>query len=127
PLIQKLGIKPGCRVAFIRPPTDFAGTLGPLPETVRLVRGPGTSLDVVVLFSTIQADLKRRFAPAAERLAAAGALWIAWPKKASGVRTDLQENAVRGIGLEAGLVDVKVCAIDAVWSGLKFVRRLRDR
>ena len=127
PLIQKLGIKPGHRLAFVRAPEDFAATLGPLPATARLLHGPATALDVIVLFSTTQRDLETRFAALTKRLEPAGALWIAWPKKASGVRTDLHGNVVRDIGLAGGLVDVKVCAIDAVWSGLKFVRRLRDR
>ena len=79
------------------------------------------------LFSTKLADLDKRFDKLADALSDAGGLWIAWPKKASKRPTDLTEDVVRRIGLDAGLVDVKVCAIDEVWSGLKFVRRLRDR
>ena len=83
--------------------------------------------DVVVAFCPDRATVTRRFAELAQRTTTAGALWMAWPKKSSGVRTDLDENVVRDVGLRAGLVDVKVCAIDETWSGLKFVRRLRDR
>jgi hypothetical protein len=82
---------------------------------------------LAVLFVTAKTDLEMRFPKAADRLAPAGMLWVAWPKKASGVPTDLNENIVRDIGLAAGLVDTKVCAIDDVWSGLKFVIRLKDR
>jgi len=127
PLIQKLGIKPSHRVAFINEPATFAATLGPLAPDTRVLTGSATSLDVVVAFMIADKELGARFAVLAKRIAPAGMLWIAWPKKASGVSTDLSEDRVRDIGLAAGLVDVKVCAIDAVWSGLKFVRRLKDR
>src|SRR4051812_13836279 len=90
-------------------------------------RAAGSSYDVVLVFCPDLRRLQQRFAALAPRLAAAGALWIAWPKKASGVATDLDENVVREVGLGQGLVDVKVIAIDETWSGLKFVRRLRDR
>ena len=80
-----------------------------------------------MIFTKSRADLTKEFPRIAKELAPAGMLWVSWPKKSSGVRTDLDENVVRGIGLDAGLVDVKVCAVTEVWSGLKFVRRLRDR
>src|SRR5205823_1691817 len=86
----------------------------------------GEPLDVIVLFAPARAALGRRFRPAARRLSPAGALWVAWPKKASGVPTDLTEDVVREVGLDAGLVDNKVCAIDEVWSGLRLVVRVRD-
>ncbi|HEY1380449.1 MAG TPA: hypothetical protein VGF55_26850 [Gemmataceae bacterium] len=127
PLVQKLGIKPDARLHFAAAPPDFADTLGPLPAGVEQVGGAGKGLDVAVLFVTARADLERRFAKLAARLAPAGMLWVAWPKKASGVATDLTENVVRDVGLAAGLVDTKVCAVDAVWSGLRFVYRLKDR
>jgi len=88
------------------------------------VAGP---LDFVQFFTAEQRDLERRFGSLARALAPAGMLWISWPKQASGVATDLTEDGIRAIGLAHGLVDVKVAAVDAVWSGLKFVRRLRDR
>ena len=129
PLPRKLGIKAGQRVALIEPPASLHGTLGELPPDVYLVTGArqGDRLDVVLLFVGTAAELRRRFAPASRQLVPNGALWIGWPKKASKVPTDLTENVVREIGLAAGLVDVKVCAIDDVWSGLKFVRRVADR
>jgi hypothetical protein len=127
PLPRKLGIKPGHRLALINAPEDFATTLGELPEAVttrKTARGP---LDVVVYFTTREADLARRFEALSGALDPAGGLWIAWPKKASGVATDLTENVIRDIGLAAGLVDNKVCAIDDTWSGLRFVVRVQDR
>lgn len=96
-----------------------------MPDGVRpATRG---TLDFAMLFVRSTADLKKRFPGLRDRIESKGALWVSWPKKASGVETDLSEGIVRSIGLEAGLVDVKVCAVDATWSGLKFVRRLRDR
>ena len=127
PLVQKLGIKPDARVLFVNAPPDFAGTLGPLPSGVEQVAGAAKNLDLAVLFVTAKAELEKRFPTLAKRLAPAGMLWVSWPKKASGVPTDLSDNVVREFGLSAGLVDTKVCAIDEVWSGLKFVIRLKDR
>lgn len=127
PLPQKLGIKPGSQLTLIGAPAGFDRVLGPLPDGVRTTTRAGAALDVVVFFTKDAGALKKKFAPLAKAIAPAGALWIAWPKKSSGVRTDLDDNVVRGIGLEAGLVDVKVCAIDETWSGLKFVVRLADR
>lgn len=127
PLVKKLGIKPGHRLLFVNPPPDFDATLGPLPDDARIVAANGRNLDVALLFVASLADLKRRFEPLSRRLANNGALWVCWPKKASGVATDLGDNAVRNHGLDVGLVDIKVCAVDDVWSGLKFVIRLADR
>jgi hypothetical protein len=125
PLPQKLGIRPGARLRFIAAPEGFAGALGALPAGVRFAsRGPA---DVVVFFTDRRAELGRRFARLARSLDRAGGLWVAWPKKSSGVSTDLDENVVRQIGLSEGLVDNKVCAIDETWSGLRFVVRLADR
>jgi hypothetical protein len=127
PLLAKLGIKPGFRVGFVAAPEGFVQALG-LPASVVVVRGPrARPLDVVLLFTPSLARLEAGFSRYARRLVPAGMLWVAWPKKASGVPTDLSEDRVRAIGLAAGLVDVKVCAVDSVWSALKFVRRLRDR
>ena len=103
PLIQKLGIKEGARLQFINAPADFAATLGPLPSEAEKIGGTAKNLDLAVLFVTAKADLKKQFPKVAERLASAGMLWVAWPKKASGVPTDLNENIVREIGLAAGL------------------------
>jgi hypothetical protein len=129
PLPQKLGIKTSQRVALINPPADFTDTLGELPPDVELLTDPrgGPALDVIVFFTTVLADLKKRFAGLAKRLTPAGGFWVAWPKKASGVATDLTEDGIRVVGLDVGLVDNKVCAIDDTWSGLRFVIRLQDR
>ena len=129
PLPKKLGIKPAQRVALFNPPADFPQTLGELPAGVELLADPGSgpALDVIVFFTTALAQLKKRFLALARRLTPAGGLWIAWPKKASGVATDLTEDVIRVVGLDVGLVDNKVCAIDDIWSGLRFVIRVQDR
>jgi hypothetical protein len=128
PLAKKLGIKAGHRVALLGAPTDFEATLTELPDGVAIQEVlDGDPFDVILLFTPDAAGLKRGFAPAARRLSPAGGLWVAWPKKASGVPTDLTENAARAHGLAVGLVDNKVCAIDEVWAGLRFVIRLKDR
>ncbi len=110
---------------LVSAPPDFGETIGAMPEGVKPVtRG---TLDFAMLFVRATSELKQGFPKLRDRLESNGMLWVAWPKKASGVETDLSEGIVRSIGLEAGLVDVKVCAVDQTWSGLKFVRRLRDR
>jgi hypothetical protein len=125
PLVAKLGIKAGARVRIVNPPAGFAETLGTLPDGVTSAsRGV---LDFAMLFVTRRVDLVKRFSGLRDRLAPAGMLWVSWPKQSSGAATDLTENVVRAVGLELGLVDVKVCAVDSTWSGLKFVKRLRDR
>lgn len=126
-LVEKLGIKAGARIAILSAPRGYERILGRLPPTaIRRSRAAG-SLDFIHFFATRRRQLERRFSHLERALGSAGALWISWPKKASGVPTDLTEDVIRGIGLAHGLVDVKVCAVDAVWSGLKFVRRLKDR
>jgi hypothetical protein len=128
PLPRKLGIKPGARVALIGAPEGFEGALAGLPEGVVVRRRLGREpFDVIVAFFSERLMLERRLAGLSAALDPAGGLWIAWPKRASGVTTDVTEGAVRDLGLAAGLVDNKVCAIDQVWSGLRFVYRLRDR
>jgi hypothetical protein len=127
PLVKKLGIKEGFRVAFVDAPAELAKDLGPLPANVRVLERPRRPMDFVLLFTKSAATLERDFARIAELLSPAGMLWVSWPKRASGVATDLSENDVRRIGLKAGLVDVKVCAVNEIWSGLKFVYRLQDR
>jgi hypothetical protein len=127
PLPKKLGIKEGARLALVGAPPGFELTLGRLPDEVELrtrVRGP---LDLIVFFTTSRRELERRFAKLAGALEPAGALWIAWPKRSSGVETDLTEDVLREVGLPVGLVDNKVCAIDDTWSGLRFVIRLENR
>jgi hypothetical protein len=127
PLPKKLGIKEGARIAFVNAPKGFREYLGALPEDVEIVTRLTKPLDLVLLFVTAERMLHRDFAKLSAKLASNGMIWIAWPKKSSGVATDLSEERVRRIGLDAGLVDVKICAIDDTWSGLKFVIRLRDR
>ena len=127
PLPRKLGIRAGSRVLLAGAPAGLPGALGELPAGVELVAAGAADLDVAVLFADGEAALRTQFADLAVALSPAGGLWIAWPKRSSGVATDLDENVVRAVGLEAGLVDNKVCAIDATWSALRFVRRLRDR
>ena len=127
PLPRKLGITEGSAVAFPGAPPEFPAALGPLPESVTVKRRATAPLDVVVVFLTRRAQLERRLGRLARTVYPAGGLWVAWPKRASGVATDLTEDVVREVALEAGLVDNKVCAIDATWSGLRLVHRLRDR
>jgi hypothetical protein len=128
PLVRKLGIKDGARLGLIGAPDGFAETLGQLPPGVQARRRlGGRRFDVIVAFFDRRAGLERRLASLADALEPTGGLWIAWPKRASGVPTDLTENVVRDLGLAAGLVDNKVCAVDQVWSGLRLVYRLRDR
>jgi hypothetical protein len=127
PLVKKLGIKEGSRVAFVNAPNDFQATLGELPDNVKLMKSATNSLDLILFFVLSERILVRDFAKLAARLTNNGMIWIAWPKKSSGVATDLTFERVQRIGLDAGLVDVKICAIDETWSGLKFVYRLKDR
>jgi hypothetical protein len=123
PLIKKLGMKEGFRAVLIGAPSDVCKELGISVEKTK----SKPPLDFVLFFVKEQSELKTKFPLWASKLAAAGMLWIAWPKKSSGVDSDLDENVVRSLGLRAGLVDVKVCAIDEIWSGLKFVIRREDR
>ena len=127
PLIQKLGIKPGMAVHFVAAPADYPTTLGTLPDAIVSAKTLKAPLDFVQFFTTSRKALEAKFPALARSLAPAGMLWISWPKKASKVETDVTEDVVRGIALKGGLVDVKVCAVDDVWSGLKLVRRLKDR
>ena len=127
PLVEKLGIERGSTIAILAAPPGYDRTLGPLPRPVSRKRSLSGPLDFIQFFTSRRAELERRFAQLASALAPAGMLWISWPKQSSGVPTDLTEDVIRAIGLARGLVDVKVCAVDAVWSGLKLVRRLKDR
>lgn len=127
PLVKKLGIKPGQQIALLSGPPGYRKTLGALPDRVNRAEQLAEKLDFIQLFATTQADLKHRFKDAIGCLTMNGSLWISWPKKTSGMATDLNENLIREIGLRLGLVDVKVCAVDETWSGLKFVYRLKDR
>jgi hypothetical protein len=128
PLAKKLGIKEGCRVGLVNSPKGFQKELGSLPANVRIsVADLRKPLDLIILFTDSQRMLKTEFPILAEKLNVNGMLWIAWPKKSSGVSTDLSFDIVQQTGLQAGLVDVKICAVNEIWSGLKFVYRLKDR
>lgn len=126
PLPKKLGIKDRSQVRLIEAPPDVLAELKSSLEKCELRDGNGP-LDFAMLFTKSSAVLKKEFSRVSKQLSPAGMLWVSWPKKSSGVATDLNENIVREIGLTAGLVDVKVCAVTEIWSGLKFVRRLKDR
>lgn len=129
PLPKKLGIQDGHRVAILSPPREFQRTLGELPRAAALQVGLAgrTALDVVVLFVTRRAVLERQLPSIRRRMAPAAGLWVAWPKQASKVATDVTEDVVREVALPTGLVDNKVCAIDETWSGLRLVVRLEHR
>jgi len=127
PLVAKLGIKPDTHIAILHSPNGYDRRLGKLPSGVTRKASAVGPLDFVQFFTKERQELERRFPALGRALAPAGMLWISWPKRASGVVTDLTEDVIRVIGLAHGLVDVKVAAVDDVWSGLKFVRRLKDR
>ena len=123
PLARKLGIKPGHRVHVHGAPDDYARLLAPLPEGVVFVRRAGADVDVAHVFATAREDLAKRLASLRKALRADAALWVSWPKRASKVATTITEDTIRELALPLGYVDIKVCAVDAVWSGLKLVVR----
>jgi len=127
PLPRKLGIKEGARLAVVAAPDGFDATLGKLPDGVQVRTQARGRLDVLVFFVTRHAELARRFPAFVRALEYDGGLWVAWPKKTSGVATDLVFERVQEVGLACGLVDNKVAAIDDTWSGLRFVYRVKDR
>jgi hypothetical protein len=127
PLPKKLGIKDGFRVQFVAAPSEVLAELNAALGACSVVRDSKDPLDFAMIFTKSKTELTKEFKRIARSLAPAGMLWVSWPKKSSGVATDLDENTVRDVGLAAGLVDVKVCAVTEIWSGLKFVRRLKDR
>ena len=126
-LADKLGIKPGTVVTTLSPPPAYVKLLAPVPADVTFVSRLGRGAKFVHSFVTRRDDLAKAFPEMARMLADDGTVWVSWPKKAAKTDTDLTEDVVRELGLAAGLVDVKVCAVDDLWSGLKFVRRLKDR
>ncbi len=131
-LVDKLGIREGFRISLIDAPPNYAATLGRLPRNVALAKlapatGAASELDFIQVFTEARRQLETKLPLLKSRLSPQGMLWVSWPKGASKVQTDLNENIVREIALKNGLVDVKVCAVDEVWSGLKLVYRLKDR
>lgn len=127
PLRKKLGLKPGLRACILNAPPHYADLLGSLPDGLVQVETLEPDLDFIQAFALDRAALDGHFAAAVPHLTPTGMLWLCWPKKASSITSDLSSDVVREAGLAAGLVDVKVCAVDADWSALKFVYRLRDR
>lgn len=126
PLPKKLGIKEGFRARLTNAPADVRVELSAALAECDVLK-QGHALDFAMIFTKSRVELAREFLRIEKELAPAGMFWVTWPKKSSGVATDLDENVVRAIGLDAGWVDVKVCAVTEVWSGLKFVRRVKDR
>lgn len=126
-LKDKLGIKEGYSVTILNAPNSYEKTLGKLPENVKVSSRLGRNSDFVHFFTTKNSDLEKKFPSLVKSIKQNGVIWISWPKGSSKVPTDLNENIVREIGLRNGVVDVKVCAIDETWSGLKFVIRTKDR
>lgn len=129
PLARKLGIKAGARVLLVRAPAGFLDSdLVELPDDVAVhTKASGAAYDVVLLFVRSAAELHERFEPMTKRITPAGRLWVAWPRKAGGFASDVDENAIRDLALETGLVDNKVAAISEAWSGLQIVYRVKDR
>jgi len=126
-LAGRLGIKEGSRIIILNPPANYRSKLERLPRGVSTMKDLGQSLDLIQFFVTEREALDRNFPILKRSLSKSGMLWISWPKRSSGIKADLDEDVIRQIGLKNGLVDIKICAIDDVWSGLKFVYRLKDR
>ena len=126
-LVEKLGIKPRTRIAIVNPPRGYRATLGKLPPGVIVAATPRGAHPFIHFFVKSRHVLEARLPALLHALEPDGSLWISWPKKASGVTTDITEDVVRAVALPTGLVDVKVAAVDHVWSGLKLVRRLKNR
>lgn len=127
PLVKKLGIKPGSKIYLYKPPPDYMNWVHPLPQNVEVRNTLSGELDFIHLFVLENKTLQKEFSRAHKSLHKEGMLWISWPKKSAKLKTDLDGNIVRELGLKEGLVDIKVCAVDEVWSGLKFVYRMKDR
>jgi len=126
-LVEKLGIKAGSKIAILNAPRGYRRTLGKLPAGVRVAATPQGKVSLIQFFTVARIELEQKIPALLRVLEPAGMIWVSWPKKASGVPTDITEGVVRAVALPTGLVDVKVAAIDEVWSGLKLVRRLKNR
>ena len=127
PLVQKLGIKPGHFVYVVSPPGDYAALVGSLPENVRVVTRWSGAPQVIHVFVTERADLERQLKELQAKMPQDGMIWVSWPKKSAKIPTSVTEDVIRQVALPLGLVDVKVCAVDEVWSGLKLVIRVANR
>lgn len=126
-LVDKLGIKPGFRVSILKAPTGYTKTLGPMPSGVQVLAKPKLPMDFVHFFAKSRVEYEKKFNALKKSLAQDGMLWISWPKGASKVSTDMNEHVVRDFALKNGMVDIKVCAVDEAWSGLKLVIPLKGR
>jgi len=127
PLAKKLGIGAGCRLFLRDAPDNYGALLAPLPEGVRLVGRIGADTDVIHLFATRRAQLERALASSLGAMRADAVIWVSWPKKSSGLASEITEETVRELALPLELVDIKVCAVDDTWSGLKLVVRRQAR
>ena len=127
PLPKKLGLKSPMTLAAIGAPKDYHGWLGPLPDGLRIVSAAGPAPEAVHLFVTRRAEMKKHLVALRKQLVPAGFVWVSWPKKSSGVETDITEDTIREVALPLGFVDIKVCAVSDVWSGLKLVIRKTER
>ncbi len=127
PLAKKLGIKAGANVCLSHAPKHYSGLVAPLPDGVRLVGRVSEATDLIHIFVTRRKDLERALKSTLKAMRSNAAVWVSWPKKSSGVATDVTEDTIRAVALPMGLVDVKVCAVDDVWSGLKLVVRKERR
>ena len=126
-LAEKLGIREGFRIAILNPPGSYRAALGELPTGVTVTDKPEAGMDLIQCFVRSKHEAAGAMPALKNSVLPHGSLWVSWPKGSSGVKTDLNENVIREIGLKSGLVDIKVCAVDETWSGLKFVYRLKDR
>jgi len=127
PLVRKLGIKPNANVVLINPPANYRKLLGDLPDGVNFSDRPDIECEFMHLFTTRRSELEKQLARLRTKIADAGTLWISWPKRSSGVATDVTEDVIRAVALPLGFVDVKVCAVDETWSGLKLMIRKENR
>ncbi|MCB1479428.1 MAG: DUF3052 family protein [Rhodobiaceae bacterium] len=127
PLVKKLGMKPGFKILLKNPPDNYAELTGAFPADVRFHEPPAADLDMVHLFTKSREELARELTSMKAMIKPAGMIWVSWPKKASKVPTDVTEDEIRSVCLPMGLVDVKVCAVDEIWSGLKLMIRKSER
>jgi hypothetical protein len=127
PLRKKLGLKPPMTLAVIGAPREYLDWLGPLPDGIRITKKAGETPAAVHIFATRRADLSKHLRTLRTELAPAGFVWVSWPKRSSGVATDITEDTIREVALPLGFVDIKVCAVSDVWSGLKLVIRRSER
>ena len=127
PLAKKLGIKPGMALHVVNAPCDYSSLIGVLPEDVAIVSKPEKELDLVHVFTKSRSELLRLLKTLQKKIKQEGVIWVSWPKKSSGIPSEVTENTVRDLALPLGLVDIKVCAVDESWSGLKLVIRKENR